>query len=205
MIVRVAKKKRLRFTIMSNVAIEDGRLSWDALGLLTYLLSKPDSWEVSIRHLVSEKTAGVDKVRKMLRELVDAGYCKRKLVHERAGNFAWKSTIYEEPNQPPSVENPPMVNPSMARPSVENSTLSNTDRPKTEKLLKTDLSKRPDSDLTITGKNEIRERQRVQNHPSRELERSEGELRQEPFPPWFDKLVTETIAKLDSKFGKRRT
>jgi hypothetical protein len=92
MIVRVQKEKRLRFTIISNMPIEDGRLSSESLGLLTYLLSKPDNWEVSIRHLPSEKWAGVDKVRKMLRELADTGYCKRKLVHGRTGKFAWKST-----------------------------------------------------------------------------------------------------------------
>jgi hypothetical protein len=55
MIVRVQKEKRLRFTIISNMPIEDGRLSSESLGLLTYLLSKPDNWEVSIRHLPSEK------------------------------------------------------------------------------------------------------------------------------------------------------
>jgi hypothetical protein len=41
---RVANAGRRRFTRIDNTAIEDPRLSFRALGVLTYVLSKPDDW-----------------------------------------------------------------------------------------------------------------------------------------------------------------
>ena len=53
MIIRVEKRKR--FTIISNVPIEDARLSWEALGVLCWLLSKPDGWRRSGRRFLNRK------------------------------------------------------------------------------------------------------------------------------------------------------
>ena len=73
MIIRTPNRNR--YTIISKVPLEDGRLSWKARGLLSYLLSKPDNWTVVVAHLVKEAPDGRDSVRAGLRELEDAGYC----------------------------------------------------------------------------------------------------------------------------------
>lgn len=69
---------------------EDRRISWEALGLLVYLLGKPDNWQVSIAHLVSEKDgcefpSGRDKVYRLLNELQKAGYIVRSASRDEKG------------------------------------------------------------------------------------------------------------------------
>jgi hypothetical protein len=92
MIVRVQKEKRLRFTIISNMPIEDGRLSWESLGLLTYLLTSRTTGRSRSGISRAKNEPALIRSARMLRELADTGYCKRKLVHGRTGKFAWKST-----------------------------------------------------------------------------------------------------------------
>jgi len=70
---------------MLHVA-EDDRLSWSARGLLLYLLSKPDSWQVSVQQLQnvtarSSKKTGRDGIYIIISELIEAGYVTR--VHNR--------------------------------------------------------------------------------------------------------------------------
>jgi|GEM_PF-4596143 len=78
---------RERYTIVSNVALEDDRLSWEARGLLAYLLSKPDTWEVYTKQLVQAGPAGRVKIRRILRELEAAGYIRRNQDHRDDGTF----------------------------------------------------------------------------------------------------------------------
>lgn len=94
-IVRVAE--RPRYTVVDNRPIEDPALSFRALGLLVYLLSKPDHWEVSYRHLATVKAEGQHAVRATLAELETAGYLVRERRHLPGGRFEWVSTIYESP------------------------------------------------------------------------------------------------------------
>ena len=44
-------RRRYRFLIIGQRAVEDARLSWAARGLLGYLLSRPDDWKVLIKDL----------------------------------------------------------------------------------------------------------------------------------------------------------
>lgn len=75
MIRRSPSPIRDNFTILPNETIEDSRLSWEARGLLTYLLSKPDHWQVIVGHLATESPkAKKEKVLSILKELELAGY-----------------------------------------------------------------------------------------------------------------------------------
>lgn len=145
MIVR--ESRRERFTVVSNAALEDSRLSFQAKGLLVYLLSKPDGWSVSREHLATVGTNGISSVRAILTELEQCGYLTRVRKAGEHGHFAWESIIHENPA--PSAENPPMVNPPMEKPPVVNRTLVNTDSKKTE-LVKTEAEIPP----TPTGGDE---------------------------------------------------
>ena len=60
MIIRTPKKAR--FTVLGNALIEDPHLSWAALGMLVYLLSKPDNWRILPAHLIKERQLGRDGV-----------------------------------------------------------------------------------------------------------------------------------------------
>jgi len=77
-IVRAERKSQ--FYTLPNATIEDDRLSWEARGMLVYLLSKPDHWKVLMPDLIKRtrnalgKRSGRDKVYGILRELRKAGY-----------------------------------------------------------------------------------------------------------------------------------
>jgi len=80
------RKKGERFTIIRKKLAEDKTLSWEARGMLLYLLGKPKNWKVRVTDLVNKGTAKTHTVRKILNELRKAGY-----VHfyqpEKIGKF----------------------------------------------------------------------------------------------------------------------
>ena len=71
-------QKNSNYTAMSNIHLQDKRLSLKAKGLLSLMLSLPaDRWKYSIRGLASICRDGVDSVRDGIRELERAGYVIR--------------------------------------------------------------------------------------------------------------------------------
>jgi hypothetical protein len=83
------------FTMIDNALLQDARLSWEARGLHAYLLSKPDTWDVRMRDLVQNGPAGMQKLRRMLKELVRAGYMIRERVKLPDGTFAWRTVYFD--------------------------------------------------------------------------------------------------------------
>ena len=90
-------KKDGNFFAASNVPFNDESLSWEARGVMGYLLSKPDNWEVKFNDLVKKGPAGAHKVRRVLKELEEYRYLERERFQKDDGTFDWASTIYETP------------------------------------------------------------------------------------------------------------
>lgn len=108
--------KREQYFIASNHVINDGRLSWEARGVLMYLLSKPDGWIVRNKDIENGGNAGRDKVRRIIKELQKCGYLHRQRIQMSNGQYDWMTEVYEQPyteNPPPSTENPSTVNTSI--------------------------------------------------------------------------------------------
>ena len=82
---------------MANVVFGDVRLSWEARGLMGYLLSKSDDWQVRLYDLLRRGPAGEHKLRRMLRELETVGYLRRERFRRDDGTFSWTFTIFEDP------------------------------------------------------------------------------------------------------------
>lgn len=96
-------QKNSNYTAMSNIHLQDKRLSLKAKGLLSLMLSLPaDRWKYSIRGLASICRDGVDSVRDGIRELERAGYVIRFRSRKANGQLGeaiyW---IYEEPQTAP--------------------------------------------------------------------------------------------------------
>jgi hypothetical protein len=139
-------ESRQRFTVVNNELVEDSRLSWKARGLLIFILSKPDNWQVSERHLATCSSEGVTAVRAGLKELEDSGYLKRERYRAEDGRWEWCSVIYESPcsgfpsmEKPrtgqPSTGQPSTGQPSTGQPSMENlSNITKTERTNTERI-----------------------------------------------------------------------
>jgi hypothetical protein len=74
MIIRC--KVNRRFTTIPNELVTDEELSFEALGLLAYLFSRPDDWHVSVEQIKERGGIGRDKAQGLVRELIDLGYVK---------------------------------------------------------------------------------------------------------------------------------
>lgn len=98
MIVKI-KKRENPFAMIDRAALEDSRLSFKARGILAYLLSKPESWEVSLEQLVSASDKdGVDSIRAAFKEFKQYGYAVLKTRRGQGGKVVGKFwDVYEVP------------------------------------------------------------------------------------------------------------
>ncbi|UKA27168.1 conserved phage C-terminal domain-containing protein [Photobacterium damselae subsp. damselae] len=129
----IRTKRKQKFTIINNDVYADNQLSWQAQGLLSYVLSKPDDWNISPAQLskVTKGTAkptGRDGVYSILKELINCGYVTRtQKKSQESGLFGSCDYIFHD--EPRTTE------PCTDEPCTANPILLNT-----ELLLNTDLS-----------------------------------------------------------------
>lgn len=81
------KSKRNTFVMIDKFNIEDPRLSWKAKGILHYILSKPDDWQIYERDIMKHATDGRDSVRTGIKELLKYGYMTRRKRRNEKGKF----------------------------------------------------------------------------------------------------------------------
>jgi DNA-binding MarR family transcriptional regulator len=62
------------FFQMNNAPVQEPELSWAAKGLLAYLLSLPEAWEMHLRDLFCRSHSGRYATEAALNELIEAGY-----------------------------------------------------------------------------------------------------------------------------------
>ncbi len=84
----VTRRRTGEFTTVPNEIANDSALSFEARGLLIYLLAKPDNWQVLIKDIQREGQIGRDKAYKLLRELKDRGYIVADTSRKNDGKFA---------------------------------------------------------------------------------------------------------------------
>ena len=85
------------YTVMSNYHFKDKRLSLKAKGLLSLMLSLPDSWDFSLMGLTSICVESRDTIRKILNELKNNRYLKIIEKRDENGRFYYEYIIYEKP------------------------------------------------------------------------------------------------------------
>lgn len=86
------------YFVASRASAQDEQLTYDARGLLFYLLSKPDDWVIRIDDL-RRAGCGRDKVYRIIDELVKAGYMTpRSKRQDDKGRWIWTPhRLYERP------------------------------------------------------------------------------------------------------------
>jgi DnaD/phage-associated family protein len=95
-IIRTPKELDRRHFSMERAVPQNRKLSWEARGILCYLLSQPSDWEVRVDDL--RQGCGRDKVYKILTELQKAGYLTRERHQKPDGRYEWGPyTVYECP------------------------------------------------------------------------------------------------------------
>jgi hypothetical protein len=140
-IIRGKHDKENPYFMMSRDTAQDRRLSYEARGLLAYLLSKSGDWKLKVDDLVQdakkgEGKAGRDKIYAILDELAACGYVKKAEKYQ-AKNGKWCWTPYEVFEVPcpekPYTEKPYTVNPD---------TLENTEN-ESKEYIASDDAQRP--------------------------------------------------------------
>lgn len=126
-LTRIKRIKQDRFTAVSNAVLLDRDLSLKAKGFLILVMSLHDDWDFTVRGMISIVKEGRDAVYGSIKELIEAGYCKREQTPGRAGKFAEVVYVFTEEKwdfqphtalpyteQPytgsPYTENPPQIN-----------------------------------------------------------------------------------------------
>lgn len=104
---RARHDKENPFAQISREMLQDKTLSYEARGLVSYLLSKSGDWEIRLNDLQIEGT-GRDKVYRILHELQKAGYVSpRQKFQDEKGYWQWTPyEVFETPNLNPLPENP---------------------------------------------------------------------------------------------------
>lgn len=119
MIRRSEHSAEKKFVMISRRLAQDKRLSFQARGLLVYVLSKPIGWQVKDSDLM--KQGGIKKhaFNSILSELKTLGYARRLRERKPGGIFEWILELFEEP-QEVTAETPLPDFPVVDKPSVDN-------------------------------------------------------------------------------------
>lgn len=83
----VKRRKTKAFVTLENDLVRDRRLSLDEHGMLHYLLSLPDDWEVSRDNCAKFWGIGRDKCARIFRRLRECGWAQVERVHGEGGTF----------------------------------------------------------------------------------------------------------------------
>ena len=122
----IRAKREHNYTVISNKVYDKNQLSWQAMGMLGYLLTKPDDWSVIVSELVNvtketAKPTGKEGVYNILKELRDKGF----IVVQKNSDGSTDYTVYDEPL--PNQGKPNQAEPNQAEPNQAEPPLLNTD------------------------------------------------------------------------------
>lgn len=136
------QKRKSNYTIVPNDMLKNKELSWKAKGMLAYLLSLPETWEVYAAHLRTVSVDGNDSTVSGLNELMEFKYVWRK---PRCGNEpgGWEYLVFDEPQiedpfregDSPTRENPDSGKPASNKETEEKVSKQNSVRKTTVKLV----------------------------------------------------------------------
>ena len=95
--MKIKTNREEGYIVMGNYHLKDRKLSLKAKGLLSIMLSLPDSWNYSTLGLASICIESRDTIRKILNELKANRYLKITENRAKNGTFNCDYIIYEKP------------------------------------------------------------------------------------------------------------
>lgn len=75
-IFRVANRHK-PYAQLGNAMLRDSRLSFEARGVLAFILTYPSNWQFGLAWLCRNQGIGRDRARRIIKEHVAVGYCQR--------------------------------------------------------------------------------------------------------------------------------
>ncbi len=92
-------EKTRDYTVMANHHLRNTKLTLKAKGLLSLMLSLPESWDYTTKGLASICKDGIDSINSTIKELETEGYIKRSRVRNAKGQLTTTEyIIYEQPH-----------------------------------------------------------------------------------------------------------
>ena len=129
------KKLQKNFTVIDNRIMQSNHLSFEARGLYFYMLSLPDGWEFSEARIAKNGGIGLDKCKRILKELFEIGLVKREFTHKKG----YKKSIYTlfdfDTIENPSEENPTLENPTLENPTNNKEIVTQIKKDNKERIL----------------------------------------------------------------------
>lgn len=158
-VIRV--NKTTDYTVMSNTHLKEKGMSLKAKGLLSLMLSLPDSWDYSIVGLCAICKENETAIKSTLSELKLFGYLvitKKKPNETASGRYEYEYNIYENPQvyqavekqgiEKQGIENLPIENQAQLNTNILNNNILNTkEKRKKETSYDEILSSVADDDL----------------------------------------------------------
>ena len=187
-IKRIQKSKN--YSIISNDILRRKDLSLKAKGLMSLILSLPDSWDLTVNGLVAIVKESKNTIYSVLKELNGFGYVERNRVTNLSGKVVkWELIVYEQPLT---------KKPQLKKPDVENCTQINTDT-----KINTNINK-------IYWIDEIKDlnypKEMKEDFKSYWLEETKsGKTRQSLQRTWNTERRLKTWSKNDNKWNNKKT
>ena len=187
-IKRIQKSKN--YSIISNEILRRKDLSLKAKGLMSLILSLPDSWDLTVNGLVEIIKESKNTVYSILKELNGFGYVERNRITDSTGKvIKWELIVYEQPHT---------KKPQLKKPDVEKCTQIITDN-----KINTNINK-------IYWIDEIQElnypKEMKEDFKSYWLEETKtGKTRQSLQRTWNTERRLKTWAKNDKNWNKTKT
>jgi len=130
-IKRIQKSKN--YSIISNEILKRKDLSLKAKGLMSLILSFPDSWDLNINGLVAIVKESKNTIYTILKELNKKGYVDRERITDKSGKVVkWDLLVYEKPHT---------KKPDTKKPHVENCTQISTNNKTNTNIIKINKEK----------------------------------------------------------------
>jgi predicted transcriptional regulator len=187
-IKRIQKSKN--YSIISNEILRRKDLSLKAKGLMSLILSLPDSWDLTVNGLVEIVKESKNTIYSVLKELNGFGYVERNRVTNLTGKvIKWELIVYEQPHT---------KKPQLKKPDVEKCTQISTNT-----KISTNINK-------IYWIDEIKElnypKEMKEDFLSYWLEESKsGKTRQSMQKTWSTERRLKTWSKNDNRWNNKKT
>ena len=105
------------YTVISNTTLRDPAIKPESLGVLSYLLSHREDWQVTNKALSTHFGISTGRVSKITQDLASHGYLRRDNTSNSDGKIVrWDWIVFDEPHP----ENPDLENPDLENPDLEN-------------------------------------------------------------------------------------
>jgi len=120
-------QKSGNYSIISNEILKRKDLSYKAKGLMSFILSLPDDWDLTMNGLIAVSKESKNTIYSIMKELSKFGYIKKERITKNGKVVKWQIIVYEKPHTNIcEVEKPHTKKPDPKKPDVENCTQINT-------------------------------------------------------------------------------